>query len=679
LDFTNIKSNFINYLQSQDTFKDYNFAGSTMSTLLDILAYNTQYNAYYLNMVANEMFLDSAIQRGSVVSHAKLLNYTPKSAVAPTATINITFNGVANSSFTIPKYTNFMSQPVNGVNYNFVTSTSNTVATVSNTATFTNIALKQGVPSTYSFVVNNTTNPNYVFQIPDANIDTGTISVIVQQSTTNTAYQIYHLATNYLTLDGNSNVYFLQEALNGNYEIYFGDGILGKKLSNGNIVSVSYISTSGINSFGANSFTLMDSIPGYTSYTITPVTPATQGGLKESVESIKFQAPKTYAAQGRAVTKTDYITLLQQNTLGYAFDAVNVWGGEENNPPNYGNVYIAIKPSGSYVFTDAQKQAIINNVILPNSILTVKPIIVNPDYVYLLLNANIVYDPRKTTLTAAQMINLITSAVQSFCTAKLNKFNSTFVVGDLIQYIQGINQSIVAVDFDAYVQKRLIPTINLAQSYTLNFGNRIENGLGARALSISPSFAQYDASGNYYPTVYFEPSPDNTTNIDLINVVSGGSGYTNPIITISGDGNGAKAVANVVNGIITSITVTSGGAGYTQAIISIVDSTGTGATAAPILRGNYGFLRTYYYNNGIKNVLTGAGASQISNAGSIDYTNGIVTLNNFSPTTVNSKDGLINVTGYAYSRTVTSTFNQILTLDVQDPAAVSVNLTPLSQ
>ena len=672
LDFSSIKSNFINYLQSQDTFKDYNFSGSAMSVLLDVLAYNTQYNAYYLNMVANEMFLDSSIQRSSVVSHAKLLNYTPKSAIAPTATINFQANGVANSSFTLPKFTNFMSVPVNGVNYNFITADSYTVNTANNVATITGVTLKQGIPTTYSFTVNSVTNSSYTFEIPDLNIDTTTIQVIVQQSSSNTSFDTYSIATDYLLLNASSKVYFLQEGLSGYYQIYFGDDVIGKQLSDGNIVQVSYVSTDGTSAAGANNYVLMDSLTTLTSYNITPVTPATNGAAKESIDSIKFQAPKSYGAQNRAVTKDDYITLIQQNNIGLSFDAVNVWGGEEQTPPEYGKIFVSLKPTGGYSLTDNQKVIIANDIIKPISVLTVTPQIVDVDYIYLILKANVLYEAKNTTLTSAQIGDLIKNGIITNCNKTLNTFNSTFVVGGLIQYLQSLDKSIIAVDVDVFLQKRFIPSIGVKQSYTVNFNNGLNRGTGEQALLITPAFSQYDTSGNFYPTVYFEEAPDSSTNIDSVTVSNGGSGYTNPIVTISGDGIGATAYAVVENGVIMSIVVSSGGSGYTQASVVISDSTGTGAIGVAVLRSNFGFLRTFYYVNGVKNILTGY--THTSNAGTVDYTKGTVTLNNFNPTSLASTDGIVRINGYAASRIVSSSFDKILTLDANDSAAITVNV-----
>ena len=330
LDFNLIKDNLKKYLQSQDVLKDYNYEGSALSVLLDILAYNTQYNSYYLNMVANEMFLDTALQRSSVISHAKLLDYTPKSSIAPSAFVNLTVNQVNSSTLTVPKFTNFMSEAINGVNYNFVTTSSKTVNVANNVAYFDNLEIKQGTPVTLTFTVDSTTNPKYTFELPDPQIDTTSLVVAVQASSSNSSSVIYNLSSDYLILDNNSTVYFLQESLNGNYQIYFGDDVIGKKLSDGNIVFISYIVTKGTASAGANNFVLMESIGGYSTTTIYPLVSATEGAEKESIESIKFQAPKSYAAQNRAVTKDDYITLIQQNNYGIALDAVNVWGGEEN-------------------------------------------------------------------------------------------------------------------------------------------------------------------------------------------------------------------------------------------------------------------------------------------------------------------------------------------------------------
>ena len=675
LDFDTLKRSFITYLQGQSTFKDYNFEGSGMSVLLDVLSYNTQYNAYYLNMVANEMFLDSAVQRSSVVSQAKVLNYTPKSAIAPTATVNVIVNNVGVSSLTLPAYLNFGSAAINGVNYTFVNPDSYTVNVVGNTATFNNVEIKQGVPATYNFTVDSSTNPTYTFEIPDASIDTTTIKVLVQQSSSNSSYDIFKPATNYLTLDGSSKVYFLQESLNGNYQIYFGDGILGQQLNDGNIVNVNYLSTEGTSGAGANSFVLMNTVSGYAPSAVNSVTPATQGGDKESIDSIKFQAPKAYAAQGRAVSKNDYITAIQQNSLGISFDAVNVWGGEENNPPVYGQVFVSLKPAGAYNLTETQKQRIISEVINPISVLTVTPTIVDPDYTYLKLTLNVYYDPSKTSLTSSQIQTGIQSAVLSFASTTLNTFNSTFNAYELLNTIQSYDNSIITSEYDVKLQKKFFPNLTVPTTYNLYYNTPLQKGIFLSGVSSSPAVQFRDPTNlaNIIDGIFIEEIPAATYGIDTISVINPGFGYQSaPTVTILGDGTGATAHAVLSGGSIKNIVVDTAGVNYTSAIAVITpadgDTTGQLAAAVVNLQGRYGSLRSYYNNNSqVKTVF-------ISNIGTIDYTAGVITLNAFSPIDVDSPLGQLTVTAKPTTSIISSTYNRIITIDPYDPTAVTVNV-----
>jgi hypothetical protein len=675
LDFNAIKSDFITFLQGQDTLKDYDYTGSGLSVLLDVLAYNTQYNAFYLNMVANEMFLDSAIQRSSVVSHAKLLNYTPRSAICPTAFISMNVYNVTASSLTMPKYTRFITDAIDGVNYTFLTIEDITVNTntTSKIASFPSFEIKQGVVVNNSFTVDTTANPTQTFDLPDLNIDTSTLSVSVQQSTSNTYYNVFNLATDYSGLTANSQVYFLQEGSKGFYQIYFGDNNLGQALSDGNIITVSWLSTKGKASTGANNFTLVDTIGSYGTTIITPLLSATQGNDKESIDSIRFQAPKAYAAQGRAVTVDDYITLIKQNKFGIPLDAVNVWSGDTVNPPQYGSIFVAAKPTGGYALTTSQKNILIEKVIKPVSVLTITPNIVAPDYIFLLVEANVAYNSKKTTLTSAQIQTIVQKGIIDFCNDNLNDFNSTFAVGDLILYIQNLDKSIIGVDFNIGLQKRLLATLGLAQNYDIKFGNPIQL-FASESVTFPDSFGQYDINGIFYPQVFFEESISGLTSVSYATLTSSGTGYsTNPTVTILGDGTGATAVANVTSGVITGIQITNGGTGYTQAIINITDATGSGAVASATLTKDFTTLRTYYFNNSVKTVLTASDSA--GNAGTIDYTNGIVTLSNFIPSTMNSVDGYFRIDARAAERFISSTYEQILTLDSNDPKAVVVNVT----
>ena len=675
LDFQDIKSNLVKFMQGQDTFKDYNFSGSGLSVLMDILAYNTQYNAYYLNMVANEMFLDTALQRSSVVSQAKVLGYTPKSSIAPTATINLTVNEVAESSLTMPKFTPFISRAIDGVNYTFLTEDSTTVNTESGTAFFENVLIKQGTASNYSFVVDITGNPKTIFEIPDANIDISSLNVYVQQSSVNTNTEVFNLASYYPTLDKNSQVYFLQEGLSGNYEIYFGNDILGKKLTDGNIVKVSYISTKGTAAHGANNFSLIQGIQGYANTTITSVTAATNGSEKESIDSIKFQAPKSFSAQNRAVTKDDYITVIQQNKIGLTFDAVNVWGGEENDVPVFGQVFICLKPSGAYDITATQKQRLIQDVIKPISVMTVNPTIVDPDYTYLKLNITVVYDPNKTTQTSAQIEAGVKSAIYSFANSTLNTFNSTFNSYELMKTVQDYSNAIITSEYDLKLQKKFFPDLVTPSTYNLYYNAPLDKGMFLSGVSSSPSVQFRDPANlaNIINGIYIEEVPSSTNGVESISLINPGSQYqSSPIITILGDGTGAKAHAVLSGGSIKNIVIDAAGSGYTAALVTITpqasDTTGKLAAGIVNLEGKFGTLRTYYNNTEqVKSIFN-------PDIGTIDYMNGIVTLNSFGPIGVDNPLGQFTVTVKPTTSIVSSSYNRIITIDPYDANAVTVNV-----
>jgi hypothetical protein len=676
LDFNDIKQNFTNYLQSQSTFKDYNFSGSALSTLLDVLAYNTQYNAFYLNMVANEMFLDSALQRSSVVSHAKLMNYVPRSAMGAVGQINLAFNGVTTTLFTLPQYTNFMSEAINGTNYNYVTTTSLTAPVINNTATFNGVQLKQGTLSSYNFTVNSVTNPKYIFEIPDQNIDVSTLKVLVQQSSSNSSYQIFNSTTDYLSLGPTDAVYFVQEAVNGNYQIYFGDGILGKKLADGSIVKVTYLSTSGSAGGLANNFTLMDNIGNYGSYTLAPYQRASNGTDKEAIDSIKFQAPKAFAAQGRAVNKNDYITALQQNSLGFQFDAVSVWGGEQNVPPVYGQVFISLKPKGSYDLTLTQKNLLINDVIKPIGVLTVEPILVDPDYTYIQVNASVVYNPAQTTLTPGALQSGVQSSIYNYASNYLNTFNSTFNSYALLSAINSFDKSIVGSDFTLNVQKKFYPNLGTPATYNLYYNSPLQRGVYSSTLSSSPSINIVNPTNinTQLTGVYLEEVPVSVAGVDSISVLNPGYNYTTtPTVTITGDGLGATAIANIVNGSLSSVTVTNAGVGYTNAIATINpgtgDTTGRGAGVVVNLQGQYGTIRSYY-NDSVKGKIIVS-----ANVGTIDYTNGIVVLTNLSPVSINDPLGQLTISVKPTTSIISSTLNRIITIDPYDSSAVVVSVS----
>ena len=678
LDFDSIKSTLQAYLSNQSQFTDYNFNGSVISSVLDLLSYNTFYNSFYLNMVANEMFLDTALKRSSVISHAKLLNYTPKSSSCPIATVNINLTGVTTPTFTIPQYTTFYSEAVNGTNYQFVTSDNLTAITSANTATFNSVSLYQGQPVSYTFSVDPIGNPNLIFKLPDGTIDTSTLSVVVLTSSTSTEITTFNLATDYMNLDGNSNVYWIQESLDGFYEIYFGNGILGSSLTSSNVVVVEYLTTNSINSNGAKNFTLMKNLGNYSSIAISTVQSAIGGKSKESIDSIKFQAPKSFAAQNRAVTKDDYITAIQQNAYNYNFDSVNVWGGEQNIPPIYGRVFICMKPSGGYLLTDTQKQRIISDIISPISVMTVEPTIVDPDYTYVSISVNVAYNQNMTIFSPTQIQNLVTAAIQNFGISTLNTFNSTFSSSELIATISNLDPSITSNELSLKVQKKIFPNLLSPTTYELHFGTPLSKGILLTGIASSPSMIYLDSSNlsTSIQGIFIEEVPVLTVGINSISIINPGFGYQNaPTISILGDGFGATAIAIMsASGSITSITITNPGTGYSSAIIKIVptnqDTTGQLASAIAILQGQFGTLRSYYYNNQqVKTILN-------DNIGTVDYIGGIVALNSFSPMGIDNPLGQLTISATPTSTIFSSSYNRIVTLDPFDPLAINVNVIP---
>jgi hypothetical protein len=678
LDFGSIKSSLKTFLGQQDTLKDYNFDGSALSVLVDLLAYNTQYNAYYLNMVANEMFLDSSVQRNSVVSHAKMLNYIPRSAVSSKASIKLQVNQVSTSTLTLPKFTPFLSEAIDGVNFTFLTKDSATVNVTANTAIFNNIEIAEGVAASSAFTVNTASNPKLIFTISDANIDISTLIVSVQDSSTSLVYNTYTRTTDYIALEPTSKVYFLQEGMNGFYEIYFGDGILGSTLIDGNVVNISYISTGGTSAFGANSFSIMSSVGGYSNTVISPITSAFAGADKETISSIKYTAPKAYAAQGRAVTKEDYIYLIQNNSTNLPIESVSVWGGEENIPPVYGQIFCAVKPSGGLTLTPSQKDKLVTEVIKPISVLTVVPTIVDPDYTFVNITTNVLYDPKKTTYTGGQIKQLVINSINSFGNTNLNTFNSTFKSPALITQIQTADPSIVTNESTIRLQKKIYPKLNSKSTYFLDFGIKLKRNYFNAGLTTTPDFSVTDVTSVNFirPGIYFEEVPTTVGGVATINISNQGFGYTKtPTVTIIGDGTGATAYAVLAAGRIVSLVVTNPGFNYTQAIVQIKpaagDTSGALGYADAVLEGSIGTLRTYYYFNNTKTILN-------SNAGTIDYTTGKVTLVDFSPLNINNELGQFTISVVPDSTIVSSTYNKIIALDQYDPEAINVTVSALA-
>jgi hypothetical protein len=676
LDFDTIKNNLKAFLNQQTEFTDYDFEGSGLSVLLDILAYNTHYNAYYLNMVANESFLDTALLRDSVVSHAKKLGYTPYSQRAPIATINLTVNSSTSNTgyLTLPSGYGFLSNQIDGSAYNFVILEDTIVAKANSQYYFENVDIYEGQLVTYNFTHNQATNPKQVFSLPESNIDTTTIRVSVRPAVGNTQVAVYSKVTDILDVSSTSDVYYLQENKSGKFQIYFGNDIVGKKLPDGAVVSVRYLVTNGTDANKANNFigssSLTDSLnESLTNFNIRPVSAAAGGSVRESIDEIKFNSAAQFTTQNRLVTFKDYESYLRKNYP--AIDSLSVWGGEDETPPVFGKVYIAIKPKANYYITPTEKKRIIDDIIKPKAIVSVDAEIRDPEYLYLLISNYVEYDKNKTTQSADSIKNAIRTSIGVYNSTILSKFGSVFVLSKLQDSVDNVDSnSIRGSETIIRLQKRFEPDLSIAKTYTINFNAELNRGTVNDRL-VSTEFNVYDQFG-ILRTAQIEEIADSFTGISEIQVANPGTGYTGtPTVTISGDGTGAEATAKVVNGRIENITITNRGVDYTRAIITITGGNGYGATAIAVLDARFGKIRTYYYDENAKKKIINA------TAGTIDYTNGVIVLNDFRVLSSKEPDGLIRLTVKSQKGILTSSKNTIITIDEADPTSISTELVAI--
>jgi len=671
LDFDQIKNNLKSFLQQQTTFQDYDFEGSGLSILLDVLAYNTHYNSYYLNMVANESFLDTAILRDSVVSHAKTLGYTPHSVTAPEALINITIE-TANTTpdiFTISRGTTFSSSLIDTQSYSFVV-LEDVTATKSNTAFFfERVKIYEGSLPTYSFTYNQNSNPKNTFTLPDADIDTATIKVSVVPNSGNTLTQVYTAVTDILEVDSESTVYFLQEGKNGQFQLSFGDGVLGKALDDGSIISVSYLITNGAAANKASAFVPNSPINGLTNITITTVAAAASGSARESIDSIKFGAAGQFSTQNRLVTFKDYETFLKRSYPN--IDSLSVWGGEDETPPVYGKVYVSLKPKENYFITETEKQRIIDEIIKPKSIVAVSTEIVDPEFLFILVENYVQYDKTKTISTPASIKDSIKNSIINYKNTFLNKFDSTFVLSKMQDSVDSVDlNTIIGSETILRLQKRFEPSLNLSATYQIEFNAPLHRGTTTNKM-VSSNFNVLDSVGTLR-SVIIEEIPESYTGISDIQVINAGSGYTTaPTVTITGDGIGATASAVVVNGRIQSITITNRGINYSRAIITISGGNGSEGVATAVLDGRFGTLRTVYFDENAERQVVN------SNAGSINYDTGLITLTNLNIVSLATFDNLVRLTIESEKGIVKSVRNTIITLDDTDPTSITTELVEI--
>ena len=593
LNFNNIKTNLKAFLRGKPQFTDYDFEGSALSNLIDLLAYNTYYNSIYTNMVGNEMFLDSAQIRNNVVARAKMLGYTPTSARGSTASLNVTITPSTNvTSVTIPANTLFTSS-IDGVQYKFTTQ-ENYVLLQSTGYTSNSVVIKEGEPLQERITVDtSTTGQRFILANPA--IDTTTIKVQIQTGGSNTALRTFTQASNLVDVQANSQVYFIQENEDGKYELLFGDGVLGKALDNGNIVIANYKVVNGSTTNGANNFVAPSALGGEASFTVSVANSASGGANAETTSSIKFNAPKSFQRQNRAVIKNDYARTL----LAEAPDlqAISVWGGEDNDPPIYGKVYIAAKPKSGNLLSD-QRKAELSTLLTSKNVVTISPTFVDATFLYVVPRITVRYDVAKTSEQASAISDKVATAVRNFETSDLSLFDRKFRESVFMDDVVSSDTSILGANITYSMMKRFTPNQNITTSYSIAFNNGISNPHAGHYGAISSTSFTFqnqtcflDDDGNGVLRIYYLDSQNNKTYLNTsagtVNYSSGLVVIKSVIITSSGtiEVNAKPAINDISparNMILliskAAIDVVNDSTGATESSVSNVTTAGTTET-----------------------------------------------------------------------------------------------------
>lgn len=526
LDFDQIKDNLKNYLKQQTEFNDYNFEGSGLSTLLDVLAYNTHYNAVAAHYSLNEAFLDSAQIRGNVVTRAKLLGYVPRSVLSPRATINLTVNasGAPNvpTELTLPRGTK-LTTTVQGETYQYVVLSSQTVTGVSNVFSFTNVAIAEGTYKTLLYRVDNDIE-SQKFQISDEDVDTSTLRVRVQENEEALTYDIYSRFDSLLNVDSASQVYYLQENTNGKYEVYFGDGVIGRKPINNNIVTLDYIYTHGSESNGASVFELGSTLGGLVNaeYSVTTVNNSSGGADRESMESIRFNAPLTFTAQNRAVTSDDYRAIILKSFSNVS--SISTWGGEDNDPVDFGKVYIAIKPLSGSKLSDDDKTSIKNTILKGKNIVSIQPEIVDPNFTNLELDVFFKYNPNLTDRTNVELQGVVRDTISDYNFNNLNKFDGVFRYSQLLKAIDNSDRSILNSTIRPYMFQNIDAKTDKSQNnFDLTFAEGFFESGSEKEFILNSTAFKIGGVDHYFGDKVIEGSSNRTI---IVYKVVGGSNVT---------------------------------------------------------------------------------------------------------------------------------------------------------
>lgn len=480
LDYSEIKIALKEYLRSQTDFTDFDFEGSVWSTLLDVLAYNTYYTAFNTNMVVNELFLDSATLRDNVVALAKQLGYRPKSKTAPEAVVNfnVNFTGSSPDTIILRQGTGFVTTFDNNL-YQYVVKDDYKAIVTNGVASFTNVSIFEGSYIKNYYTVNTAlSSQRFILQNPSADISS--IRVKVFPSSSSSSYETYELADNILNVTPTSKVYYIEEIEDEKYEIFFGDGVLGRKLQNGEYIEVSYLTTNGSDTNGARTFTfsgVLEDPSGNSGFTlsvsgVTTLSAANGGEDIEDISKIKFNAPKYFGTQDRAVTASDYAAIVR-NIYPAVADII-IFGGEEDDPPEYGKVKISIKPSNAAYLSSLTKQKIVDD-LKAYMVASVTPEIIDPSILYVELTSKVHYDRGKTTETPEQIRSKVISAVENYTSlAETEKFNGKFRYSKYVGVIDDADHSINSNETTVMMRKDFYPAINSTFYYEVCFQNEFD-------------------------------------------------------------------------------------------------------------------------------------------------------------------------------------------------------------
>ena len=516
LDFDQIKTEIKSYLRANSTFTDFDFEGSNFSVLIDTLAYNTYINAFNSNMIVNESFLDSATLRENVVSLARNIGYVPRSRTAAKAQVSFSTN-VAGSSATATLQAGLVcTGSVDNTSYTFAIPEDISTSVKDNVATFSNIDVYQGIFLSKQFTVD--TSLNQKFLLDNSYVDTSTISVYVKGPGETGLGVEYQLVDNILNLSGSSKIFLIQEVQDEKYEILFGDGLIGEKLDNGSVITVHYIVTDGADGNGAASFSYSGSVkdsagnvPNPGTVTVTTNQASQNGSDTESIDSIKYFAPRIYSSQYRAVTARDYeaiIKLIYPDT-----ESVSVVGGEELDPPQFGTVTISIKPKNGSFVSDFNKSQILSK-LKQYTVSSINQKIVDLKILYVEVDSSVYYNTNKVS-SADSLKTMVTSSLNDYSNSlDLNKFGGRFKYSKIQQVIDNTDTAITSNITKIIIRRDLKAAINSSAQYELCFGNQFHVNPAGRNIKSTG----FKISGEV-DTVYLTDIPNADLKTGIISIV----------------------------------------------------------------------------------------------------------------------------------------------------------------